>query len=257
MADIKKAIDEFESYASRFDLTNEQLNRKYHHSYRVMKLSENIAKSIGLSEEEVNIAKLIGLLHDIARFEQYTKYNTFSDSKSVDHGDLGVEILEDKNFIRNFIEEDKYDEIILKAIKNHNKYKIEENLPVKTLMYSKIIRDADKLDIFYETLNIFYKNKNEIFDVENGIVEEDIMHKIEERKLIKKKVGNKNIDRLLINLCFIFDLNYRYSFKVMKKENYINKILDKFEFKNTETKEKIEIIRKILNQYIDEKIKGE
>ena len=257
LINIEKATSEFDKYAKKYDLTNFNIKLKYHHSYRVMKYSENIARSISLSEEEVNISKIIGLLHDIARFEQYTIYHTFADSKSIDHGDLGVEILKKDNFLRNFVKEDIYDEIILKAIKNHNKYIIEENLPEKTLIQSKIIRDADKLDIFYELLTIFYKEKNDIEEIENSIIEEESINRIEQKKLIKRNSKNSAMDRFLINFCFVFDLNYTYSFKEMKEKNYINKIIDKFEFKNNETKEKMEIIRKILNQYIDEKIKGE
>ena len=43
---------------------------------------------------------------------------------------------------------DQYDNIIKKAIYNHNKYKIEENLNDVELLHRKIIRDADKLDNF-------------------------------------------------------------------------------------------------------------
>ena len=43
----------------------------------------------------------------------------------------------------------------------------------------------------------------------------------------------------------------------MKREDYVNKIIDKFEFKNNETKEKMEEIRTILNQFIEEKIEDD
>ena len=51
-------------------------------------------------------------------------------------------------------------------------------------------------------------------------------------------------------LYFIFDLNYKESFKIMKDQNYINRIIDQFNFKYTETKEKMEEIREIANTYI-------
>ena len=77
----------------------------------------------------------MGLLHDIARFEQYTRFQTFSDLKSIDHGDYGVEILKQNNYIRKFIDTDEYDNIIFKAIKNHNIFKIEDGLTVILLCY--------------------------------------------------------------------------------------------------------------------------
>ena len=36
---------------------------------------------------------VIGLLHDIGRFEQEAQYHTFNDFKSMDHGDYGAEYL--------------------------------------------------------------------------------------------------------------------------------------------------------------------
>ena len=257
MIDIKFATEEFDKYTKNYDLTNEKLKRKYNHTYRVMQISEDIAKSINLNQEEVNLAKIIGLLHDIARFEQYKRFSTFSDSISVDHGDLGVEILTKNNYIRKFLKDDKYDNIILKSIKNHNKYKIEENLTKEELLFSKIIRDADKLDIFYETCTYFYKKENEIQEIENGVIEENTIKQINEKKLLKKMSPSNTIYRLLINLAFVFDYNFKYSYEVMYKKDYINKTIDRFDFKNKETKKHIEEIRIILNEYIKEKIKDD
>lgn len=42
---------------------------KVEHTYRVAALSEQIAKTIGLHEAGVDLAWLIGMLHDIGRFE--------------------------------------------------------------------------------------------------------------------------------------------------------------------------------------------
>ena len=257
MIDIKKASQEFDKYARNYDLTLETLKMKYHHTYRVMKISEDIAKSLNLSEEDIQLAKLIGLLHDIARFEQYTRFKTLADSISIDHGDLGVEILTTNNYIRKFVQDDKYDNIILKAIENHNKYKIEDGLTERELLFAKIIKDADKLDIFFETLNYFYKTESSIKEIEEGQVNAEIMEEINQKILVKRKPNATAIDRLIVNLAFVFDYYIKYSFEVMKREDYVNKIIDKFEFKNQETKEKMEEIRTILNQFIEEKIEDD
>jgi len=123
---IGKAEKNFLKYTENYDLENDNIKRKQQHSLRVMQISTQIAKGLKLSEEEINLATLIGLLHDIARFEQYTQYKTYRDVDSIDHGDYGVQILEKD--MRKYIETDQYDEIIKKAIKNHNKYQIEEGL---------------------------------------------------------------------------------------------------------------------------------
>ena len=110
--------------------------------------SEYIATNLGLTEEEIQVAKLIALLHDIGRFEQVKLTEGFIDNNHFDHADYGAEILFKGNMIRKFIDENKYDEIIKKAIYNHNKLKIEKDLDEKQKLHCQIIRDADKLDNF-------------------------------------------------------------------------------------------------------------
>lgn len=253
MINIEKAESEFNNYVKNYDLNNENINLKFHHSHRVKQIAEEIAKSLNLSEEEIKLAKLIGLLHDIARFEQYTRYHTFSDLKSIDHGDFGVEILKKDSFIRKFVETNQYDNIILKAVKNHNKFKIEKGLTENELLFSKIVRDADKLDIYFEILTMFYKTPEDMAPVENGVISNEYMEKILKNEKIERKINQNKIDSFILLLCFVFDYNFKYSFEIMYKEDYINKLIDKFDFKNPDTKEKMEKIREILNNYIQSK----
>ena len=100
MIDIKKAEEEFKSYVSNYDITQKPIERKKFHTFRVEKICGEIAVLLGLDEEKINLAKLIGLLHDIARFEQHTIYGTYDDLNSIDHGDLAIEILKIGNYIR-------------------------------------------------------------------------------------------------------------------------------------------------------------
>ena len=93
MIDLENAKKEFLDYTSQFDKKNKNIERKIGHSLRVMEISTRISKTLNLDQEEEQIASLIGLLHDIGRFKQYSQYQTFQDSKSIDHGKLGVEIL--------------------------------------------------------------------------------------------------------------------------------------------------------------------
>ena len=104
-----------------FDKDNANIERKYIHTINVMNLSETIAKSLNLNEEEIKkFTKLIALLHDIARFEEYKavkKETTFVNFEKHHHASRGVEILKENNFIRKFIQENKYDDIIYAAIR--------------------------------------------------------------------------------------------------------------------------------------------
>lgn len=254
MIDIKKAEEEFKRYTSNYDMNESHIERKVRHTFRVEELCEKIAISLGMNEEEINLAKLIGLLHDIARFEQYTKYRTFSDIKSIDHGDFGVKILEKNNYIREYVETDKYDEIIKIAIKNHNKYAISSNVNEQEKIFCKIIRDADKLDIMYQ--GIFESWKDNIIDIEKQVISPKVLEQFKLKQIVNKKYMNYDIDRVVIVIAFIFDFNFKDSYKIIRENDYINRIIDRFCFKNKETKEKIELIRKIANDYIDNQIEN-
>jgi len=250
---LENAKENFIKYTENYDLQNEHLKGKQLHSLRVMEISKQIAEGLKLSEQEIELATLIGLLHDIARFEQYTKYNTFKDLISIDHGDFGAEIL--KKDIRKYIDFQDYDEIIIKAVKNHNKFKIEDGLTAKEELFAKIIRDADKIDIFYQGVVRFWKGKED--EVENSIISEETIQQIKNFSQTKRKPEEAPINNVMRVIAFIFDVNFNASFKILKKEDYINKILNRYNLKDEYTKQQVEEIRNIANQYINEKLKEE
>ena len=252
MLDLESAKKEFEKYISNYDLNNPEIARKVGHSYRVAKISEKIAKSLNLSDEEIEVATLIGLLHDIGRFEQQTKYRTYDDISSIDHGKLGLEILEENYYIRNYIKDDKYDIIIKTSIYNHNKYDIEKGLDDKTLTFCKIIRDSDKLDILYEAIEMYWKYKVKI---KNGISSKVLIDFISERPILNQDKITQ-LDKAIAIISFIYDINYLESFKMIKKNDYINKIINKFEIEDKHVKEQFEKVQSIANKYVEDKIKN-
>lgn len=251
---LEKSKKEFEIFVQKYDLENEKIKRKFGHSFRVMENAGQIAQSLNLSDEEIELSKLIGLLHDIGRFEQEKIYKTFKDHKSIDHGDLGVEILIKDNYIRKYIEEDKYDDIILKSIKNHNKLFIEEGLTEEELLFAKIVRDADKLDIFYEGVELFWTIEREIEEVNISELSDKAVEAFNRNCLMDRKDIITKADGILNFIGFMYDINFKYDFEVIKKENYVNKILDKFDFKNNNTANKMKEARKIANEYIEKQL---
>lgn len=247
--DIEKSKEEFIKYTENYDLTNDKIKGKQIHSLRVMEISRKIAEGLELSQEEINLATLIGLLHDIARFEQYTRYNTFKDLESIDHGDFGAEILQKE--IRKYIETNQYDNIIIKAVKNHNKYKIEDGLTEKEELFSQIVRDADKIDIFYESVVMFWKGKEK--QVEESIISKNTIEQFENFVQIKSQKNETEIDNVIRVIAFIFDINFKSSFQILKEEDYINRILNRYDFNDEYTKQKVEEIRTIANKYVQDK----
>lgn len=250
---IEKAKEEFIKYTEKFNTKDENIERKQQHSLRVMKIAEQIATNLKLNEEQIQIATLIGLLHDIGRFKQYTEIGLGDNLEGFDHGDYGAKVLFEEGLIRKFIETNKYDEIIKKSIKNHNKFSIEAGLTQEELLFAKLIRDADKIDILYESIYIFYRNNEEV--VNKSVLSEKIYNEFLKKATIKKEKNAKIkfIDDITCVIAFIYDINYKTSFEIIKEKDYINKIIDRYNFKDQSTKIKVNEIKKIANEYIEEK----
>lgn len=233
---------EFNSYAKQFDLKRNDIMDKFHHSYRVMEYAKEIGKSLNMSEDELNLLSFCSLLHDIARFKQYTEYNTFKDFESFDHGDIGTQILKEDNFIDKFTKDVEEQEIILFAVKNHNKKEI-ENGTEKQMLFSKIVRDADKLDIMMEQGNIITEDNLEINPI--------ILEEIKNSKLCSNIYTVNKADSIIRILSFIYDINFDKSFEIILKNNIVENKINLLEIYTTNNN--LKEVKENLLKYIKER----
>lgn len=91
--DIEKAKQAFKEYVKNYDPEDKKVKLKIEHIERVSQLAKQMAEKLKLDEEDIKLAELIGLLHDIGRFEQIRIYHTFTDKKSINHGEYGAKVL--------------------------------------------------------------------------------------------------------------------------------------------------------------------
>lgn len=215
---MKEIIEKFETYVHEFDLTNFDLERKYRHSYRVMKLIEQLARSLKLSEEDVTLACIIGILHDIGRFEQLKETDSYDDSK-FEHADFGVHYLKKSHFLEQCHVPDAWHSIIFTAIQLHNKYQIPEHLDEKTLLFTKLIRDADKIDILRLALE---KNHESTSEIRKQVIDE-----FYQKKQIHILPDFSKKEFVLVRLGFFYDLNFRKSFELVKEDDFLNKYYER------------------------------
>lgn len=253
MINYVKAEKEFKKYLDNYDLEDGKIKLKMIHTFGVVSSSEYIAMNLDLSKEDIELAKVIALLHDIARFEQAKQFSDFRDYATLDHAELGVKILFDNNFIRAFVEDEQYDDIILKAIKNHNKLEIEGGLSDRELLHAKIIRDADKTDNFRgKSVDSFEDMFNSSLEVlQDSVITEKIYNDFMSNRTIVSRDRVTDMDHWVSYIAFIFDYNYTPGLQYIKDNNYINKVIDRIDYHNEDTKLKMENIRKYANDYID------
>ncbi len=250
--DMLKAKRAFNEYVNNYDIKDNKVQLKIKHTYKVVENSKMISERLGLSKDEQNLAQLIALLHDIGRFEQLRKYNTFVDRISVNHAIQGIEVLFEQNKIRNFIETNKYDEIIKTAILNHNRAEIEERLNQKTKLQAQIIRDSDKLDIFRVILESNPEDTMTINtqDIENEEVTEEIYKQFIRKEKLDYNNIRTNMDIMFSWLAYSYDLNFRESKEYIIENNYMDRITQILKYKNVDTKRRIEEGVKKAKEYL-------
>ena len=252
MINIELINKEFNKYVSNFNPDEGRIKLKIDHIKRVAKKCNEIAQNLKLNENEIRLAETIGLFHDIGRFEQAKIYNTFSDKDSVNHAELSVKVLFEENLIEKFKIDRKYYDIIKVAILNHNKNKIEDGLTEEELLYSKIIRDADKLDIYYTICNydfesIFWYQKFDCNEISDTIMQQFInSHSINYADI------KSNADQILIFYAYIYDFYYDFSLQYLKRKRYINTFTDRVikYFSNKNIEKQVLHILEICNNYL-------
>lgn len=257
MIDKIKAEKEFKQYVAPYDVTNSKIAMKIAHTYRTAEVAKQIAESLNLNEENIELAWIIGLLHDIGRFEQLRIYDTFNDRESIDHADFGAKLLYEDGLIKQFISDRKYDALIYKAIKNHNKLDIEEGLNEEELLHAKIIRDADKTDI-YEVHVKDVEEKNAVLyheeKIKTEVVSEAVLQSFLAHHSVDKKDVKNEIDNFLVTISFIYNYYFKKGIEIIKEKQYLPRMFQLIEGCE-ETKAQTELIEKTALEYLEERLK--
>jgi hypothetical protein len=228
---------------------------KEQHSFNVCKNIVEIAKGLSLSNNQTILAETIALFHDIGRFPQYAKYKTFRDSISVNHGLLGAQTLQEEKVLQNLPEKEQ--ELIIQAVKFHNAFSIPRKQKHDTLLFIKLIRDADKLDIwrvfidYYESPEVERASAVNLELPDMPEYSEDVLSYLYKKQIVPlSKIKTLN-DFKLLQLSWIYDLNFKPSLNLLSERDYIDRITAKLP--------QTEDIRKAflsLKEFVRQKLKG-
>lgn len=238
------------------------IQMKEKHTGYVTAHAKALAEHLQLPEHDVQLAELMGLMHDVGRFRQWQLYQTFVDANSEDHADLGVKTIVDLPFYQLLEEDDQ--ELLLFAIKNHNKKEIAPAPSKLHLLFAKLLRDADKLDIFRvlapylqvnpdvenesETLKRFMKGPNGEATGEVGSFAPGFLDSFVEGRQVDYTMIQTNEDRKLVRLMWVYDVNFAWTLTRIKDKGYIDAIIA-----NMPTGEKMTLGIKRLKDYVASK----
>ena len=217
--DFKVAKQAFESYLDEYDREDDKIQLKIVHTYCVVDAAEEIATRMHLREEDVQLAKIIGLLHDIGRFEQIKRFHSFEPG-TMDHAMYGADLLfGPEQMIRRFVKDPSFDQLICVAIAKHSDFKLEGIEDERTLLHARLIRDADKLDNCRVKLE---ESMETLLDMD------------------EKTVGaSPGMDYWMSYLALYFDINFPETYQIIKEQDYIRRIAERVPYSREDTKEKV------------------
>jgi len=254
--DLEFFKDWFSDYVGRFSppevIIQENIKLKIEHTSGVCENILLLAKAENIGEEGCRLAETIALFHDLGRFEQFMKYRTFKDSESENHALLGVTILKNVGILSRLSPRERT--IILKAIEYHNLMEVPEcaENSGELLFYSKLIRDADKLDILklvsedYEKETQYRNPALELNVPDTPGCSKNMVADILKNRMTKLADARNQNDVKLLRLSWIFDINFPMTLTFLKERGYLDTILESM----PETEE-IQIISKHLKSYLE------
>ena len=275
----------FRNYISNYDLNDPQVKLKVDHTFRVAALCDFIANDLGMGGNDKDLAWLLGMLHDVGRFEQVRRYHTLRDGLSINHAELGADILFKDGLIEQFIsvkaeppckeswtdahelhENAKQNSLpsvssedyllIEKAIRLHNVFLLPDDLSEREYRFATVLRDADKLDILRVNVET---PRSAIYGVQEDIfLEAEISDEVYETILQCRNL-NRNLiktpaDLLLGHISFVFGLVYPVSVRLMKEQGYLETVLH-FSSRNVQTRQRFVEIRKAVHGYVEKRIR--
>ena len=237
----------FSDYVSSFDESNLQVANKIRHTWHVAANGERVAASL---DADPDLAWLIGVLHDIGRFEQIRVVRGYDDGKGLDHGDYGARLLFEENFIRDFVSNPSADSVIENAVKYHNKYSLPAALKSEESLYCNIVRDADKIDNFrgFHENDFYSFHERTEEEVQSSLISDEILDCFLRHETIPFRLIRSAADFFLIPYALYFGLVFPASRELTEEQGNYRRMLD-YAFRNPENSAKFEVIRQAITAY--------
>lgn len=224
----------FSQYSNRFfgddEYVNANLRLKQEHTARTCEEIVHLAQELALDDNEVRIAELTALFHDVGRFPQFAQYRTYNDSRSIDHGQKGVEVLQTDGVLDSLPTEER--QWVQTAVGLHNRKSLPSALKGRALLFTKLIRDADKIDIF-RVVTDYYKRYREDpdslpFDIELPDTPQyspEVLEAVLNEQTVDWAVLRTLTDVRLCQLGWVYDLNFTPSLRRIDECGYLTELI--------------------------------
>lgn len=226
------------------------MNKKFIHTFRVIDNAKTICYKENLSSYITFLSEIASLFHDIGRFSQALYYGHFNDLKSFDHAEVSANIfIESKEQLAELLKEEDILKIE-KAIRYHNKLEIPSGEDEDVILLTKILKDADKINI----LSINLKSNFVSFDgslTKDEKINQNCIDDFLNKRVVKKKYVTTRLDNNVKLLSWIYDLHFKTSLEMYYKENFIDILTETTYIKDDFIKDTILDLKEIATTYID------
>lgn len=215
-----------ESLSATDDRIRAHFDLKVWHTFRVVRNITEISRNERFPDPVTELARVIGLLHDIGRFRQFLNYGTFDDSISVNHAELAVQVIEQEGIFAYF--GDREADVIRRAILQHNIPAVTDTGDPEVALHARLIRDADKSDIWKiaaET-DVMYTLDAQKQDG-NYTIPYAIVKCYRLNQIVRVGTATCLNDYHLLRLAWIFDMNFASTFGLLLKKGHADTILAK------------------------------
>jgi hypothetical protein len=224
----------FDEYVGRFygddEYVNAHIRLKQDHTRRTGEEMLYLAGELALDDNQTRVAEVIALFHDIGRFSQFATYRTHNDSRSVDHCRLGVEVLEREGILDSLPREER--RWVQTAIEDHGRKTLPADLKGQTLLFAKLIRDADKIDIFHIVTTSYraYRENPAKLSFEVELPDEPgyspaVIEAVSNGGLVDYRDVRALNDMKLCQLGWVHDVNFAASLQRLQQRGYIEDLL--------------------------------
>lgn len=230
--DLKNLKKWFADYVSAFYTDdydyNFALNVKKGHTMRVCDNIVMIGEKLDMSKHDLIIAETTALFHDLGRFKQFKKYGTYNDMISENHARLGLGEMAAHKVLSICSKAEK--ELIIKAVNYHNSLKLPSGEKERTLHFIRLIRDADKLDIWKVFLEFFHEKNNRqnnvfVLDLpDEPEYSNEFIEALNRQTMASIKDMKTLNDFKLLQIGWVYDLNFVPSIQFVQSRNIIERI---------------------------------
>ncbi len=231
---VKECRDWFDNYVRSFRTEDREfqqnIDMKEKHTLRVCDEIRHLGEELGLDNGDLYLSEILALFHDIGRFEQYARYRTFVDRDSEDHAALGVKILAENDVLAGF--DDRSQSLILRSISYHNRATLPREETSECLFFTKLLRDADKLDIWKVVIDYYRrKDRKRNVAIELGLpdtpgISEKVYKALMNEEIVEAGHLNTLNDFKLLQIGWIYSINFPPTFNLIKERRYLEIIRD-------------------------------